>query len=157
MSEPNPETPYTGTDTTSFNKMSVGEKIGVQRAYGRENARQIKENKSDIKEVQATVTEIQATAKSKAKIDTERHEFTVSSLVDSSEALTSLKDEIQEQKQAAADEETRELKEIIAEYENGDNEKKKENKKLIYYIIGAVLVVIFTRHLGTIVKMLSGG
>ena len=148
---------YTGTDTVTFEKLSIPEKIGEQRAYGHANYKRGIQNKTDIKGINKTLTKMETAAGIKAELDTDRHNATTKSITKSSEALTKLTNAIQKQKDDDALEETESLKATIADYENGTKRKSTESRTFLYYVVGAVLVLILTRHLGTIVKMLSGG
>ena len=141
---------YTNTDTAVFERMSIPEKIGEQRAYGKANSKKIDKNEKAI-------VDMKQTAAVKAKLDTERHNATTKSIKESKTAITDLTTAIQKKKDDDAIEETESLKAEIAEYKNGTNKKTSDNRTLIRYVVGAVLVLILTRHLGTIVKMLSGG
>ena len=150
MNEDETKELYTNPDTAVLERMSIPEKLGEQRAYGKANFSKIEQNEKAI-------TDMKQAAAVKEKLDTERHNATNKSIKESKTAITDLTTVIQKKKDDDALEETKSLKAEIAEYKGGSKEKSMENRKLIFYICGAVLVVILTRHLGDIVKMLSGG
>lgn len=150
MSEDETKELYTNTDTAVFERMTIPEKIGEQRAHS-------KRNFSIIEKHDKVISKMKEDAAIKAKLDTERHNTTTKSIDASEVAITKLTGAIQQQKDDDALEETNSLKAKIAKYESGAEKKTTESRKLLYSVGVAVAVIILTRHLGDIVKMLSGG
>ena len=157
MSEQKSEEEYNSTETTPIqipDKVSKLEgQMKEQRVYGRESAKKIEQNRVNIETMKDNVHDIKTAMEVKETDDENRHKATLSSLDRNKKSVDKLSKQITDDKSEASDKENEDLKEKLTEYEEG----KKDNRKIIIAIFTAALILILTRHLGTIVKIFSGG